>query len=374
MKLSQGIIPVAIKEIRHIWRDKLSMLILFALPALIVGLFGFVLSFEIREIHVAVLNEDRDAPAATLIQKIHVSESFQVIKQLSHSGEITAAFAENDIRMVIVIPKEFSASLKSKDTPAVHLFIDASDPMAAAVMETSMNHLTKDFLLRTLPGAPAGVHSIPPVIHFLYNPSLKKEVMPIPGLILMIFILISSIMLSISINREEEQGTGQWLVLTPLRTGSLLLGKSIPYFFIAVVHIASVWMVSRYLFEVRVNGNPLLFFSLCLLFALNAMTFGLMIAAWVSRQLEALVLCWLFLFIPNVFLSGFIFPVLTMPPFLQGIAGLMPGTSFMDAYRGIVFRGSGLYENSGSFILLILQGCVVLWIASKGFACKYSKR
>ncbi len=374
MKISQGIIPVAIKEIRHIWRDKLSMLILFALPALIVGLFGFVLSFEIREIHVAVLNEDRDAPAATLIQKIHASESFQVVKQLSHSEEITAAFAENDIRMVIVIPKEFSASLKSKNTPAVHLFIDASDPMAAAVMETSMSHLTGDFLLRTHPAVPGGVHSISPVIHFLYNPSLKKEVMPIPGLILMIFILISSIMLSISINREEEQGTGQWLVLTPLRTGSLLLGKSIPYFFIAVVHIASVWMVSRYLFEVRVNGNPLLFFSLCLLFALNAMTFGLMISAWVSRQLEALVLCWLFLFIPNVFLSGFIFPVLTMPPFLQGIAGLMPGTSFMEAYRGIVFRGSGLYENSGSFMLLILQGCVVLWIAGKGFACKYSKR
>jgi ABC-2 type transport system permease protein len=370
MKRSMTILATAQKEIRHIMRDRLSMLVLFLLPGLIAGVFGFVLSFEIRELSVAVFSEKYDPITDQLFRKIDASPGFRVVKQLELETDILPAFAEQDIRMVVVAPAGYTDRLAAGRPPALHLFADATDPRLAVAAGNYLEQLAGDFLQESFPEGFLLTESQVPQIRYLYNPELRKEVMPVPGLMMIIFILVSSIMLSVSLVKEKEQGTVRLLALTSLSSGSLVLGKAIPYFGIAVFHILSVWTINRFLFGVQIAGNPLLFFLLCLLFASNAMAFGLLIASRVNHQLEVAILCWLFLFIPNVFLSGFIFPLRFMPPLMQIVAWLMPGTSFIEAYRGIVFRGSGLAGNARPFLLLLIQSLLVLRMAYPAFSSR----
>jgi ABC-2 type transport system permease protein len=367
MKSSIGILAVARKEVRHIWRDKLSMLILLVLPGLIVGVFGFVLSSEIKELQIAVLNENHEPLVEQLFQKMDASDNFRIVKRLSHSGEICSVFAEQDIRMVIVVPAGFTKELVLSYNPKIHLFMDASDSKLALAVGSIARKLIASFIQETLPESAFLQTNAPPIVRFLYNPELRKEVMPIPGLMMIIFILISAIMLSISIVKEKEQGTARLLTLAPISVRDMLLGKSLPYLFITVFHIFSVWTINYFLFDVRIAGNPLLFLALNFLFAINSMAFGLLIASRVNRQIEVSIICWLFLFIPNVFLSGFIFPIITMPNVLQVIAWIIPGTSFIEAYRGIVFKGTGLQGNALPFVLLVVQVILVLLVSRKGF-------
>jgi len=367
MKSSIGILAVARKEVRHIWRDKLSMLILFVLPGLIVGVFGFVLSFEIKDLNIAVYNEKHEPLAEQLFQKIDASANFQIVKRLNHSGEISSAFAENDATIVIVVPGGFDKQLTVGLNPEIHIFLDASNPELSRAAGSLVRKLISNFVQETFPESAQQQSIIQPVVRFLYNPELKKEVMPIPGLMMIIFILISAIMLSVSIVKEKEQGTVRLLTLTPISVRNVILGKSLPYLIITIFHIFSVWMINYFFFDVRIAGNPVLFLSINFLFAINSMSFGLLISSRVKRQIEVSIICWLFLFIPNVFLSGFIFPIITMPHFLQRLAWLMPGTSFIEAYRGIVFKGTGLQENTLPFLLLLTQIVLVLWISRKGF-------
>ena len=367
MKSSLGILAVARKEVRHIWRDKLSMLILFVLPGLIVGVFGFVLSFEIKELHVAVFSEKHEPLAEQLFQKIDASTNFQVVKRLTRSEEIIAAFAENDIRIVIVIPNGFDKQLTLGNNPEVHLFLDASNSKLSLAAGSLVRKLITSFVLETWPEYALQQPNNQPVVQFLYNPELRKEVMPVPGLMMIIFILISAIMLSVSIVKEKEQGTVRLLTLAPISVHNMVLGKSLPYLIITIFHIFSVWMINYFFFDVQIAGNSMLFLTLNFLFAINSMAFGLLISSRVKRQIEVSIICWLFLFIPNVFLSGFIFPIITMPHFLQILAWVMPGTSFIEAYRGIVFKGTGLQENAVPFILLLVQIVLALWISMKGF-------
>ena len=367
MKSSIGISAVAAKEVRHIWRDKLSMLILFVLPGLIVGVFGFVLSFEIKELPIAVLNKNHEPLVEQLFQKIDASTNFDIVKRLNHSGEITGTFSEQNIRMAIVVPDGITKQLNQNKNPEIHLFIDASDSKLSMAVGGITRKLISSFIQETVPISEFQQRNRAPIVRFLYNPELKKEVMPIPGLMMMIFILISAIMLSVSIVKEKEQGTVRLLTLTPISALNMILGKSLPYLVITVFHIFSVWSISYFVFDVHIVGSPLLFLALNLLFAINSMAFGLLIASQVNRQLEVAIICWLFLFIPNVFLSGFIFPIITMPDYLKVLAWFMPGTSFIEAYRGIVFKGTGLQENILPFVLLLVQISLVLGVSRKGF-------
>ncbi len=372
MKQHNQVGAIAVKEMRHIWRDKRSMLILFVLPALIVAIFGFVLSFEIRDVGVAVLLADKGPEARELVAKLDASDEFRVVSFLDHPDRIPEVLRLGNVKLVMIIPAGFGSFREPDST--LRLIIDGSYTRVATAVESAAKRIANQYWREKILYGRGVEVAAEPEVHFLYNPELKREAMPIPGLMMIIFLLVSSVMFSISMIRERENGTARLLMLAPLQSYRLVVGKAFPYLGIAIFHILSVWLLSYYLFGVTVAGTPLLFFFMCLLFALNAMVFGLLIAAWVNRQLEALIICWLFLFIPNVFLSGFIFPLQSMPDALSRFASLLPGTAFMDAYRGIVFRGTGMDMNLFSFLLLALPVIPVAGLAMLGLETRYSKR
>lgn len=362
------------KEVRHIWRDKMSMVCLFLLPGVIVGIFGFVLSFDIRELPVAVLDKSNGQLSETLLRRIDLSEHFRVVRMLHNLDEVYASFAQDDIRAVLILPQDMEQVLHRGHPISLSLFTDHTDPNVSIAVESRLRELVDEWIKHEFPETAIRQSGGGAYLRFLYNEDARKEIMPIPGLIMIIFILVSSVMLSITINREKEQGTLRLLLLTPLSVNQLVIGKSIPYLLISFFHIASIWVISHVIFHISVAGSPLLFFILCFLSALDAMAFGLLLAAWLNKQLEVFVLCWLFFFIPNVFLSGFIFPVKTMPAILQGLAHCLPGTAFMDGYRGIVFRGTGLLENWTSFLFQLIQLAVMIGLALWGYSYKYIRK
>lgn len=372
MRRSTQIGAIALKELLHIWRDKRSMLILFALPALIVSIFGFVLSFEIKEVGVAALIQGNRAEAQRLLARFDASDQFHVVGSVSSPDQIANLLSTERVKMVVVFPESFGSFRRPDST--LHLFIDASYTRVATALESAAKQIVQQYGYEEQPGFVAFSGKESATVHFLYNPELKREAMPIPGLMMIIFLLVSSVMFSISVIRERENGTARLLVLAPLNNARWVVAKAIPYLGIAIFHIGSVWLLSYLLFGVSIAGSSALFFALCLLFSVNAMAFGLLIASWVNRQLEALIICWLFLFIPNLFLSGFIFPLQSMPDLLRGVAAFMPGTAFMEGYRGIVFRGTGFEVNLRYFLLLALPLFPLARLAFWGISTRYAQR
>ena len=405
MRRVSTITTIAGKEAISIWRDKFSMLILLIMPAVIVVLFGYALRFDVNQIPFVVLDEDNTPLSQEVVEHIDISPGFRFRGYLHHSGEIHRSLTVEGQKLAIAIPEGFSG-LALQNGPEIALFIDGMDPVMATAIEHNLKSILLDFSgrqqakqtprqarhLQELPVQPflgqtqqAGLHASEPLqprptpgpesrVSFLFNPELKPEVVPIPGVVMIILILVSAIMLSLSINREKEQGTNRLLMLTPAGMSDIIAGKAIPYLVISLMHIFSVWLLSSWLFGIQVSGTNGMFFLLCMVFIFNSMALGLLIAAWVRTEQELLICCWFFLFIPNVFFSGFIFPVSTMSELIQPLAAFSPGASFIDAYRGIVFRATGFTDNGPDLANLVGQAVVAYGLARVGLKRNYLKK
>ena len=323
----KGILSAVIrKEVRHIMRDRASLLILFIMPVLILLLLTYALSFEVNHNNIKVYNPDCSVEAEEIFSRLDAYPKINIIGRLDNIGEIEEAFASGHTRAVIMYHKG-----------AIDLFVDGSSILMARSMEATLRSILE----------PQG--SIP--IRFLYNPSLKKEYMPLPGLVMIIFILVSSIVLGISINKEKAQGSYKLLKLTGVANYQLIAGKAVPYLVITMFHILVIYLVCLY-FGVTIVGSLTLFFALCLLYSGCCMALGILIASWFDRPIDVLILCWIILFVPNVFLSGFIFSNSSLEGAIRFVSDALPGTAFITAFRNIAYKGTSLLDNLPYFLLL----------------------
>ncbi len=331
MRTRKVIRSIAVKEFRHILRDPVSCLLLFLMPVIILVIFGYALSFELNHVNIAVLSRDRSVSSEKLFLRLDANPKIRIVKRLYDMRDIEEAFASRNIRAVVVAGEGLGET---------EVFVDAMIPMLAMSTENLLGEVILRNAAETHPSP--NVQELPePRIRYLYNPALKKEYMPVPGLIMMVFLLVYSIMLGVSVNREKVQGCIRLLRLTPMRASDLMAGKTAPYFLIAFFHLGMIFLVCR-LFGIEILGNRMLFFGICFLFAVCCTSLGLLISACFDRQLDVLILCWIILFIPNVFMSGFVFPVSTMPPAIGAVARSMPGTAFIDAFRDVAYKGNSL--------------------------------
>lgn len=333
MKGSRNRIAAVVrKEFRHMGRDRVSGLFLILMPLFILLMFGYALSFEVRHLNVQVCDPGVDPDAENLFTLLDADPKLHVVGRLPDTVAVSRAFLRADTRAVVV------------DGEVIEVWLDGSSPLLA-MQERA---LIRPVVARYLTGG-----SLPelPEIEFRYNPSLESVYTTIPGLALIVILLVSSIILGTSINKEKEQGTFQYLRMTRLSGAELILGKSLPYFLVSLVHVAVVYAICRY-FGIAIQGSLPLFLSLCILFALCCLSLGLLISAWFDRPIHVMLLSWCFLFIPNVFLSGFIFPTGPMDAGPGRLLSLLPGTAFLEAFRGIAYKGAGLPENGRWFLLL----------------------
>lgn len=352
----QHIKAVARKEFRHIFRDRVSCLLLFLMPAIILLLFGYALSFEAHHYDINVCSPGHSVRAERLFARLDANPKLRVTARIDDPGRIGEAFARANTRAVLLYRAD-----------GIDLFLDGTSSMLSTNVEHVISSVIADFIADEYRGAATGLPE--PSVRFLYNPSLKKEYMPIPGLVLMIFILVSSIVLGTSVNKEKSQGTFRLLRMTRMSNGELILGKSLPYFLISLFHVAIVYLACLY-FGISIIGSLVLFFGLCIIYSLCCMSLGLLISSWFDRPLDVLILCWIVLFIPNVFLSGFIFPVSSMEGAFRTFVDLLPGTAFISAFRNIAYKGTGAFENLPFILTLVVECLIASGLSLVGFKRK----
>ena len=353
----QRIRSVVRKEFRHIFRDKVSCLLLFLMPAVILLLFGYALSFDVHHHNIQVYNPEHSLEGERLIARLDANPKLKVVGRVESLSGISGAFARANTRAVLVYR-----------TDGVDLFLDGTSDLLTSSVEVTVGSVLSDFFADEM-RRPSPRDASGPDVRYVYNPSLKKEYMPVPGLALMIFMLISSVVLGTSFNKEKAQGSYRMLRMTRMSNAELIAGKSLPYFLISLVHVAVVWLACLY-FGVPIQGSLLLFFGLCILYSVCCMSLGMLIAAWFDRPLDVLILCWIVLFIPNVFLSGFVFPVSSMDEGVRAVVELLPGTAFITAFRNIAYKGTGLPENVPFLLTLTAETALAFALSLFGFKRK----
>lgn len=356
----QQFIILVRKEFYHIFRDRKSLLIIFALPIAQILIFGFALTNEIKNTDIGILDMSKDDYSNALIQQIDASNYFHVRLIAKDQQEIEHAFANDDIKLAVIFPENFAAALHQSNTAQLQLLADATDPNTATTIEVYISAIIQDFAQSTNTAFTPPMQIIPEV-RMIYNPQLKGAFIFVPGVMGMILMLISAMMTSIAIVREKELNTMEVILVSPLKPLVLILSKAIPYILISFINVITILILSVTLLELPINGNIFLLLGVCLLFITTAISLGLMISNITNSQQVAMFISLVGLMLPTLILSGFMFPIENMPLPMQILANAIPTKWFFIIIKDVMIKGLGI--SSIWKEMLILTGMTVFFLA-----------
>jgi ABC-2 type transport system permease protein len=348
-----------IKEFYHILRDKRSMLILFGMPVIMVLLFGFALSTEIKNTPVAIIDHSNDQVTRAIISKLFSSGFFIPADKVESESNIANVFKHGKVKEVIVFENDFARKLESNRQASIQLIADASDPNMGNLVVNYTNSIIAGYQDEYLK-----LNKLPVLIstesRMMYNPSLKSVFMFVPGVITILLMLITAMMTSISIAREKELGTMEILLVSPMKPLQIIAGKVVPYVILAFINAVTILLLSYFVFQMPVKGSLILLLAESLLFIIMALSLGIFISTVSKSQQMAMMLSMFALMLPTILLSGFIFPIENMPMVLQLLSNIMPPRWFIIIVKAIMIKGLGI-----SYIwkeTLIIAGMALLFI------------
>ncbi|MBK5209511.1 MAG: ABC transporter permease [Flavobacteriaceae bacterium] len=338
MKRFKGFIK---KEFLHIFRDTRSLFILFGMPIAQVLLFGFAITNEINNVDIAFFDKTKDATTQEIIHKIAASKYFTTKQIITNDGEIESVFQKGDVKAVLIFDKNFSENLTKENKTTVQIITDATDPNTANTITNYLNSILQNYQLEINKQIKAP-SKINPETRLIYNPELKSVFTFVPGVMTVILMLVSAMMTSISITREKELGTMEILLVSPLKSFQVILGKVFPYIFLSVINAVVIVLMSIFIFKMPVEGSLFLLGFESVLFIINALSLGILISTISSTQQTAMMISLMGLMLPVILLSGFIFPINSMPYPLQIISHIIPAKWFIIILKAIMLKGVGL--------------------------------
>jgi ABC-2 type transport system permease protein len=347
-----------VKEFYHIFRDYRTLLILFGLPAVQLLLFGFVITNEIKDAKIAILDQSKDEVTRRISEKVLSSGYFILEKNLRSSGEIEQVFRQGNVKLVLIFGPDFAKNLDKTGNAKVQIIGDASDPNTANILVNYIQGILSNYIVSL--NAEKIPMQIIPEVRMLYNGQMKGVYMMVPGLMAMLLMLISALMTSLSITKEKELGTMELLLVSPLRPVQIIIGKVFPYVFLAFADACIIIILGNTVFGVPVVGSVALLLAESFLFICMALSLGILISTITSSQQIAMMLSLVALMLPTILLSGFIFPVENMPLVLQWFCHIMPPKYFITIIKSIMLQG-----NSFRYIAFetgILAGFTLLFI------------
>ena len=347
------------KEFQHIFRDVRTLVILFGLPIVMIILFGFVVSTEIRDVEVGIWDRSMDQASISATQKIFSSGYFIPAGYIDHEEEIGELFRSGRARVVVVFEEGFERKLLRENTAAIKVITDASDANTAQLSLTYIQGVLMSYF-QSMNQDVVVPWSVNIKSRMFYNEELKGVYMFIPGLMALILMLISALMTSVTIAREKEFGTMELLLASPLKPREIILGKVTPYVLLSFVNAVTIIVLGFYVFGVPVLGSLWLLLFESMLYITLALSLGVLISTSVKTQQMAMFLSMLGLMLPTILLSGFIFPIENMPKVLQWFSTIMPARWFIVIIKNIMLKGTGF-----AFIwkeTLILFGMTLFFI------------
>ena len=355
-----------IKEFKQIYRDTRTLVVLFGMPVLMLLIFGFAIRNEVKNAKVGVLNLAKDEISSIIIQKIAASKAFQINAYLTSYDEVESYFREGDIKEIIVFEKGFARKLTRTGSANIQLITDATDPNLANIVQTYTNAIIADYVQdlnrNDAPYVGIEVHS-----KMMYNEELASVNLFVPGLIAVILMLVSALMTSISITKEKEMGNMEILLVSPLTPNHIIIGKVLPYLVLSVVNVFTILILAKYIFQVPFVGSYVLFFAESILFIVTALSLGVFISSVANNQQTAMMVSLVVLLLPTILLSGFIFPIESMPFPLQLISNIIPAKWFLVIVRGVMLKGSGILIIWKETAILIGITLVFITLSLKNF-------
>lgn len=336
-------ISFVIKESRHILRDKRTMLILFGMPVVMMLLFGFAISTDVKNVRTGVVTSSIDHQTQSMIEALSASEYFDILYNVSTPQEAERLIRNQKIDMAIV----FSSDFASKHG-GLQIITDGADPNMAQQYSNYATQILSSYT--ALPGK-----SSLPIVNskLLYNPQMKSAYNFVPGIMGMLLMLICAMMTSISIVREKERGTMEVLLVSPVRPIMIIIAKAIPYLILAFIILITILLMSKYILGVPLAGSLFWIIGISGIYILLALSLGLLISTVANTQLVALLISAMVLLMPCVMLSGMMFPIESMPKILQWISALMPPRYYISAMRKLMIMGVGVGSVMHEIIVLI---------------------
>lgn len=347
------------KEFYHIFRDKRTMLILFGLPIAQILIFGYVITNEIKDMRIAVVDLARDEISRPLTEKIISSGYFILSEYYTAPMDIEKIFQKGDIKQVIIFEPNFAERLEKDGTAGIQLIADASDANTAQLLVNYTSGIIQDFAGEWQLGSMSPI--IRPQVRMVFNEELKGVFMFVPGTMALILMLVSAMMTSISIAREKETGTMESLLVSPLKPVQIIFGKVTPYVLLSFINALTIITLGYLVFGVPVKGSLLLLLGESILFIMVALSLGIFISTLSNSQQVAMFISMFALMLPTILLSGFIFPIENMPKILQWLSALMPPKYFIIIIKNIMVKGGGfLYVWKETAILFGMMSLFII--------------
>jgi ABC-2 type transport system permease protein len=367
------ILPVIRKEFIHIIRDPRTLGVMFLAPLIQLILFGYAATSDVRDVPLAVFDQDRTPQSRHLITAFIESGQFRVARAIGSEQELAQLIDAGDARAGLIIPPRYAADLLNGKTAQVAFVLDGSDPSVASSALSSarlIGQIEATTVQQQALARRGGVVSLAPPLEVRprvwYNPDMASAIFMVPALIGIILQMQATLLTSSAIVRERERGTIEQLIVTPIRPVELIVGKILPYALVALLITIEVLLAGTFWFGVPIKGSLTLLLGISCLFLLSALGIGLLISTLANTQQEAFLLTFLTL-LPSIFLSGFIYPIAAMPKVLQYASGVIPLTYFLTVVRGIVIKGVGVPALTSQIIALTIFGAALIILASTRF-------
>lgn len=344
------------KETLHLLRDRQTLAILILLPVVQVLIFGFAVRTDVREIPIVVVDPTPDVATLELRERVAASERFRLVAVAPSTRELDSQFQEGSVRQALVLPRDVERRLGRGDTLAVQLLTDGSDPNTGGIMQGYATAVLRRWHADATPAA-RGLR-IEVATRMRFNPTLESAHLFVPGLVAFVLTIVSALMTAISITREKETGTMEMLLVSPIRPAAIVAGKVTPYIVLGFVSVLLVLVAARAVFEVPLQGSLLLLLAESGLYIVTSLALGIVISTRAPTQRTAMLAALAGLLMPTLMLSGFIFPLESLPSPLQALSHIVPARWFLVVVRGIMLKGAGLptlWQET-----LILAGMTVL--------------
>jgi len=355
---------VARKESLQLRRDPRSLALAVALPAMLLLLFGYAISLDVRNISLAVLDQSRSAESRQLVDAFVASGYFRVTRQLDGAGEIPDILGRGQAQLVLTIPPEFTRDLLARRPSPIQLLLDGSDANTATIAQNYAEVILARAAL--VPPTGGGV-PIQTRTRIWYNETLESRNMIVPALIAVIMSIIAAMLTALTIAREWERGTMEQLAATPVQRTEVVLGKLVPYVAIGILDVTVAVIAGRVVFHVPLRGNIVLLAVLTLMFLIAALSWGIFVSAALKSQLLATQVAMITTYLPALLLSGFIFSIAAMPLLLRLVTLIVPARYFVVITRGIFLKDVGLAVLWPEVLALVAFATGALSLALRSF-------
>lgn len=346
-------ISFVIKETRHILRDKRTMLILFGMPVVMMLIFGFAITTDVKNVRTVVVTSQMDLQTQRAVERLSQSEYFTITQIVDRPKDAEHLIRNQKADMAIVFAPDFASKHRG-----IQIIVDGADP--------NMAQQWTNYATNVITNMPGGVVNA----KLLYNPQMRSAYNFVPAILGMLLMLVCAMMTSISIVREKERGTMELLLVSPVRPLMIMIAKVVPYLVLAFAILTTILLMARYVLDVPLAGSIVWIYVISTIYIILALSLGLLISTIATTQLMALLLSAMVLLMPIVMLSGMIFPVESMPEVLQWIAALVPPRYYIQAMRKLMIMGVYISNIVREIYILSAMALFLLIVA----LAKFKKR